>query len=138
MNPILVGKLFQEGFVPLILKEKKKERSDCIAQSQKHKRMNLLQGNLRRNEGDSPENDSPQSSPGQDFFPLPMSPSFTTNKLKFHWLATLFQNLLSDGIGSGILFSQKSDPSRKGGRGDFSRPSNGEAKASPTHCSTLQ
>jgi hypothetical protein len=70
MDPIPVGKLFEKGFVPLILKEKKKESANCIAQSQEHKRMDLLQCNLYRNEGDSPENDGPESSPGQDDSPL--------------------------------------------------------------------
>jgi hypothetical protein len=84
MDPIPVGKLFEEGFVPLILKEKKKDSANRIAQSQEHKRMDLLQCNLYRNERDSPENNGEQSSPGQDFSPFPMSPSFTTNQLKFH------------------------------------------------------
>jgi hypothetical protein len=38
-----------------------------------------------------------------------MSPSFTTNKLKFHWLTTPFQNPLLDVIGSGIV-SHFSEP----------------------------
>jgi len=86
MDPIPVGKPLEEGFVPLILKEKKKESANRITQSQEHKRMDLLQGNLCRDEGESPENDRPQSPPGQDDSPLLVLSFFTIKGLQIHRL----------------------------------------------------